>query len=229
MTDNPLKPIADLSETIRKLIAPFSDPVLKELGEYLAGRIRYINFKRSLKVIEEAKCLLDEQGIKPKAVSLKILVPLLENAGLEDNDDLISLWSGLLASSASAEDILPSFVNILSEIGSHEAKILNYIFMNRKQQNVIPSSGVVDKEELLRAFDLNHDEYGIRILNLLRLGLIEEVTTDGMMWKPGYGNWSAGGTVGLSALGEALIKACSGPQKYLSSNPPLQPTGSAGG
>lgn len=209
--DGLLEPIADIAKSIKELISPFSDPILKELGEYVAGRIRFVHFKRSLKVLEQAKALLDKRGISPRAVNLRILVPLLENVGLEDDDDLIGLWSGLLASAATDGDILPSFVHILSEISPDEARILDYIYIHRTKQNLLPNPAV-DKAELEKAFDLDPDAYGIRLLNLLRLGLIEEVSTDAMIWRIGYGAWGAGGTVGLTALGEALIRACNGPQ-----------------
>jgi len=207
-----LKPLADLSESVRKLIAPFSDPVLKELGEYVAGRIRFIHFKRSLKVLEGAKCLLDEQRIKPKVVNLKILVPILEGAGLEESDDLIEMWSGLLASAASEGKVLPSFARILSGLSPSEAKILDYIYAHHKQVEYEATPGV-DKQELESAMGLPVDEYAIRIQNLRRLGLIDQVTTDAMFWKRGMGDWSSGGHVGLTALGEALITACKGPPK----------------
>ena len=212
--DSLLVPVADIAKSIKEFISPFSGPVLKELGGYVAGRIRFVHFKRSLKVLEQAKALLDKRGISPRAVNLKILVPLLENVGLEDSDDLIGLWSGLLASAATDEDILPSFVHILSEISPDEARILDYIHIHRTKQNLLPNPAV-DKEELEKAFDLTPDAYGIRLLNLLRLGLIEEVSSDAMIWRTGYGSWGAGGTVGLTALGEALIRACNGPQKIL--------------
>lgn len=207
-----LKPTADLTESLRKLIAPFSDPVLKELGEYVAGRIRFIHFKRSLKVLEKAKHVLDERGIRPKAVNLKVLVPILESAGLEDNDDLIEMWAGLLASAASEGEILPSFVGILSELSPSQARILDYIYTNQKEIQYEGTPGV-EKHELKKEMGLPVEKYGIRILNLRRLGLIEQVSSDAMFWRKGFGVWGAGGHVGLTALGEALITACKGPPK----------------
>jgi hypothetical protein len=195
-----LKPLADLTESVRKLIAPFSDPLLKELGEYVAARIRFIHFKRSLKVLEEAKRLLGERGMEPKAVDLKILLPILEGAGLEDNDDLINMWSGLLASAAGEGRVLPSFPHILSELSPIEARIIDYIYTHREEIQYAGGNLGVDKQILEKAIGLNSEEYGIRILNLRRLELILQVTTDGMLWQPGHGNWGAGGHVGLTHL-----------------------------
>jgi len=209
-----LKPLADITESLRKAIAPFTEPVLKEIGEYIAGRIRFINFKRSIKVLEEAKRLLDQKGIKPKAVNLKILVPILEGAGLEESDDLIEMWSGLLASAASEVEVLPSFPRILSELSPIEAKILDYVYTHRKQIQYEATPGV-GKEELEHAAGLPVEQYAVRILNLRRLGLIDQVTSDGMLWQRGMGDWGAGGHVGLTALGNAIVSACKGPSKTM--------------
>lgn len=206
-----LKPTADITESVRKFIAPFSDPVLKELGEYVAGRIRFIHFKRSIKVLEEAKRLLDERGIKPNPVDLKILVPILEGAGLESKDDLINMWSGLLASAASCGEVLPSFARILSDLSPEEARILDYIHTHKQEVQYTGGNFGVEKQELEKAIALNSEEYGVLILNLRRLELVFEVTTDGMIWQPGHGSWGAGGHIGLTALGESLINACKGP------------------
>jgi hypothetical protein len=206
-----LPSLAELAESVRKLIAPFSDPVLKELGEYVAGKIRFINFRNSLKVLEQAKCRLDALGMRPNSVNLKILVPILDGAGLEDNDDLIEMWSGLLASAAGNCKVLPSFAHILTELSPIEAKILDYIHTYR--QEIEYGNLGVDKQQLEKAIGLNIEEYGILILNLRRLELIFEITTDGMMWQVGHGDWGAGGHIGLTALGESLINACKGPRR----------------
>ncbi len=210
-----LGPVADLTESLRKLIAPFSEPVLKELGEYVSGKIRFINFKNSLKVLEKAKRLLDERGIRPIPVELKILIPILEGAGLEDNDDLIEMWSGLLASAAGNCKVFPSFSHILTELSPIEARILDYIHTHKLEIEYTGGNYGVEKQELEKAIGLNSEEYGILILNLRRLELVFEVTTDGMIWQPGHGGWGAGGHIGLTALGESLINACKCPPKKI--------------
>ena len=210
-----LNSIAEITESVRKFIAPFSDPVLKELGNMLLEKIRFIDFKRSIKVLEEAKRLLDKRGIKPTPVALKILVPILESAGLEDNDDLINMWSGLLASAASSGEVLPSFVRILGDLSAEEARILDYIHTHKQEVQYTGGNFGVEKQELEKTTGLNSEEYGVLILNLRRLELVFEVTTDGMFWQSGHGHWGAEGHIGLTALGESLINACNGPPKKI--------------
>jgi Abortive infection alpha len=119
--------VKELAETIRKLVEPFSEPVLSELGLYVADKVRFIRFKNSIKVLERARELLYEHGYEPMVVKPKVLVPILEGAGLEDTDDLIEKWSRLLASAASGGEVLPAFARILAEIGPDEVRILDHV------------------------------------------------------------------------------------------------------
>jgi hypothetical protein len=125
--ENPLAPVADLTESVRKLVAPFTDPVLSELGQYLADRIRFLRFRFSLRAVERANEMLAQAGQVPQPVDPKILVAVLEGAGLESDADLVEMWAGLLASAASSSEVLPSFPKILGDLSPEEARILDWI------------------------------------------------------------------------------------------------------
>jgi len=57
---------AELAETVRKLIAPFLEPVSSEAGLYVAEKIRFVRFQNSLRVLEQASQLLANYGINPE-------------------------------------------------------------------------------------------------------------------------------------------------------------------
>lgn len=208
-----LRPVADLIESLRKLIAPFSDPVLKELGAYIAGRIQFINFKRSIYVLEQAKTLLADLKITPNPVELKILIPIIETAGLEDDEDLIIKWAGLLASASAGGEILPSYTRILAELSVDEVKILDFLFHNSERLYQINEEvygiGLMTLNEFS---NLSLKEYSIRILNLDRLGLIQPLMTGGLRLGLRYNMNSNSDIVGLTQLGYSFVQACNGPQ-----------------
>jgi hypothetical protein len=205
---------AELAETVRKLIAPFLEPVLSEAGLYVAEKIRFVRFQNSLRVLERASQLLANYGINPKAVDLKLLVPILEGAGLEDNDDLIEKWSGLLASAASGGEVLPAFARILGELGPDEAKILDHTADHSKRLEVMAGDVyAIDLRTLRQNTLLSMDEFSIRLLNLDRLGLVELITTGGHRFGMKYYGDSDLDSVGLTRLGRALVQACRGPKR----------------
>ncbi len=53
-----IKASAELAESVRELISPFTDPVLGELGQYIADKIRFLRFRNSLKTVERAREIL---------------------------------------------------------------------------------------------------------------------------------------------------------------------------
>jgi hypothetical protein len=89
-------------------LAPLKDfanrlfgPAIDELGGILADPIKIYRFKRSVRLLEKVKRVCDENGFEPKAVPLKTLLPILENASLEDDEDLHDRWANLLANALS--------------------------------------------------------------------------------------------------------------------------------
>jgi hypothetical protein len=78
--------------------------------------------------------MCEEAGISPRAISLKLLVPLLENVSLEDDPDdpaadpeeaeaMHERWAAMLANAAADDagaDVPPSFPIILSELETKE-------------------------------------------------------------------------------------------------------------
>lgn len=204
----------ELAETFRKLVEPFSEPVLREIGLYVAEKVRFIRFRNSIRVLERARELLSEYGFEPKAVDPKVLVPILEGAGLEDTNDLIEKWSRLLASAASGGEVLPAFARILAEIGPDEVKILDHVTDYSKRLEVMAGDVyAIDIKTLRQYTSLSLEEFAIRMLNLDRLGLVELITTGGHRFGMKYYGDSDLDSVGLTRLGRAFVQACRGPKR----------------
>jgi len=118
--DSVLAPVRD---TLNRLLGPLAD----ELGGVLADPVRVFRFKRSVRLLEKVKRIAEEAGFEPRAVPLKTLLPILENASLEEDEDLHDRWANLLARAADprADAIPPSLPRILSEMSSREARFLD--------------------------------------------------------------------------------------------------------
>jgi len=130
------------------ILAPVKDfanrlfgPAIDELGGILADPIKIYRFKRSVRLLEKAKRICDETGFEPKAVPLKTLLPILENASLEDDQDLHDRWANLLANAAIQDgSVHPSFTQILQGLTGSEALFLSAIFERiSKNKSVHPA------------------------------------------------------------------------------------------
>jgi hypothetical protein len=154
--------VSKLATSIQKLISPFTEPIFSEFGNYIAEKIRFVRFQNSLKVLSRAKDILKEKGLDTKSVDLKVLVPILEGAALEEDDEMTEIWAKLLASASHEGNVITPFPKILSELGSKEAKILSWLY---RQWSAVIYMGrtqvTVPTCELLRNdFDFKSDKYG---------------------------------------------------------------------
>lgn len=127
-------PLADFgAESEKGVVRALDDlfgPSFREVGEYLADKIRLHRYKSMRKILEKAKEISGEVALDPPPV--KFLAPFVEASSLEDEDsDLIDMWARLLVDSSrnfQSKHIL--FMRILKEISGQEANLLKEMVEN---------------------------------------------------------------------------------------------------
>ena len=197
---------------VHRLIAPFTDPVLGELGKYVSEKIRFVRFRNSLKTMEKAKQLLDEHGLNPNPVELKVLIPILEHSSLEDEQSMVEKWARLLASASSKAFVPPLFPKILAELTPQEVRFLDWMWsqtiMSECQD---PDKNRISVEKARASGCLAEREFDLFVRNLLRLGLIlvGGVATVHDNLKPR--ELQDYQITMLSSLGRHFVRACRGP------------------
>ena len=213
-----MKNVSKLATSIQKLISPFTEPIFSEFGNYIAEKIRFVRFQNSLKVLARAKDILEEKGLDTKSVDLKVLVPILEGAALEEDDEMTEIWAKLLASASHKGNVITPFPKILSELSSKEAKILSWLY---HQWSVVIHIGEEQAAEptceLLRNnFDFKSGKYGSEFelivnnlvrLRLIGLGGIQIKDLDSQNYA--IQNYQQ---IVLTQFGWAFIRACQGPE-----------------
>jgi len=133
-----LKPYHDL---ILSIFGPAAD----ELGLMLKDGVKEFRRRRTLRFFGRTSERVQIARIEPRAVPLKILLPILENASIEENDDLQDVWASLLANAADPRPdslkVLPSFPNILKELTSADVKFLDVLYRRSSELSPRPKSG----------------------------------------------------------------------------------------
>lgn len=123
------KAVSSLSQPIQGFLSTILGPASAEVGELIADNIKFIRWKNTLRILEKAQKEMEVRGLQPKEIPMKTLVPILEGASLEsDDENLQTKWSNLLTSAASGSVSRPSYPKILSELVHFEAKILDYVY-----------------------------------------------------------------------------------------------------
>ena len=180
------------------------------LGIY-DDRIQHRRWKNQILLIEDAQEFMKERGLAKltREIPLKFGVPLVENATLEDDEDLRKIWARLLVNAGDASTPMeprPAYVKILSSMSSMDVKLLAQLV----EASLAGPPGfrrAIDVGKMLNGeaggatgADLPPD-VGVSLANLASLGCA----------MPGGGFDAAVifGYMTVTELGIALYKACS--------------------
>lgn len=227
MNPNPLDPqsaavvgkaIGEVAEEAKGLIGKFLGPACTEIGETLADHVRLFRLKKQIRILRKANDMLEQEGLTPKAVSLKSFVPLLEAGALEDDEAMSDRWSALLASAAdprSTTNIEPSFVEILKQLSPVHARVLDVIYEQVENKKIPPAEwhqrGTVAKclQDMLK---LESGVFLLAIDNCLRLRLLAfpSIGLDFISDKDARFQLTNSSLLCPTHLGHAFVKACRG-------------------
>jgi hypothetical protein len=169
--------------------------------------------------VQKTKDNLKERGIdwerdELKTVKPKVAIPVFENASLEDDDDLHTLWSNLLANAMDPNyrsDIKSVHIAIVKDLDATDVKLLRDCYEQTKLISRPYDDILFDKLKVASKLHLSEENIEISLLNLMRLGCIKpgNVITKGLSFGGGMHNTVYKGTdqFNMSKLGASLCKA----------------------
>jgi hypothetical protein len=199
----------------------------RDLGRFISGpagevvgmlwdHLKVVRFERQVRLAGRVRHFLAERELAGpnRTIPLKVGLPLLDNATLEEDDDLQDVWARLLVNGGDADsgtEIRRSFVSVLAEMTPLDVRNLAQIDIAIKmtEEDGIASSDVWTYELPERAIPYAEGQLkgqknpspalDISLSNLDRLGCI--LLT---------GQTSGGGIISakLTPFGRAFIEAC---------------------
>lgn len=116
---------------IHELVSKLAGPAAAEIGQTLQEHVRVWRFSRALRLAAKVENLLGKQDAPTRSVQLRVLLPSLEYASLEDDDFLQDHWATLLANASNArhpDGMLTVFVEILKQLSAIDARLLNEFY-----------------------------------------------------------------------------------------------------
>ncbi|MDJ1468149.1 Abi-alpha family protein [Xanthocytophaga flava] len=129
-----LQPIANAAESItEKFLTAISivcKPAFEELGYLAKDQIRRWRLMNILKMLQKANGKLEyTDGELQIKANPKVTLAIMENASLEEKDEVQELWAGLFASSCTdsgEDDQNIIFVDLLKQLTVVQSRILKY-------------------------------------------------------------------------------------------------------
>jgi len=144
MGNGEIKAKVDISSTaIEKgidIAKSFADklvlPPLEELGLLVRDQISYWRFSNQITILNKAKLICEKNGVSVKTIPPKLLCPYLENASLEDDDELQDKWAVLLVNMADSQQNIQNhvFPYILSQLSKEEFNLLESVLLEKERR-----------------------------------------------------------------------------------------------
>jgi hypothetical protein len=91
---------------LEKLIVPS----IEEAGLLFQDQVTFWRFKKQVRTLNKTQEYCIKHNISPKSISLKLLCPLLDNAGIEEDEYLQDKWAILLGNMVDSEQNVENHV-----------------------------------------------------------------------------------------------------------------------
>jgi hypothetical protein len=200
----------DASRETGKFMAKFIKGPLEQAMGIFEDKLKYMRWERQISFIDKTNEILKERGLSEptQPVAMKIFIPLVHAATLEEDDLLQEIWANLLVNAGdkdSGVEIRRNFITILQDLSFIEVQILKKIYsIELGPVEEIWTCELPEKVLTERPEDENKrpiEDVALALANLCRLNLLESVITMGV-----------GGTllkaVYQTVLGRKLYEAC---------------------
>ncbi len=186
MIDLPGKAVPEAIKETRKLVQVFaditaclvSDTAALNLTGLLADRMRYYRAGNMLKFQDKFRKKIESMGYSPeeyaklsKHIPIKHLVPLFEAAGLEEDDNLQTLWANMLANATDPNgtiDLNRKYISILKELEPFEVVVLDAMSNKVTQENVSLEGYHFERDIVAQYMTVSVEDMDVAFLSLLR-------------------------------------------------------------
>lgn len=204
--------VVDAAREVGGFISRYVDGPLEQGIGIFTDHLQYMRWERQVRLMLRADEFLKTSGLSSptRAIPLKLAIPLLQGATLEEDDELQDRWAVLLVNAANAScpvEIRRAHVAILEQLSSLEARILDVIyeipFEQMRHEGVVtmdlPRSAKVASDPESTRVD-PPEEVILALGNLGRLGCIK------VGWT--FGGGEHFGKVNPTMLGRSFVDAC---------------------
>lgn len=131
--------LVEATEKVGGFIAKVLDEPITEAVGMFGDKLKFMRWKNKLKIVDNVNVTLEERGIKNiRPIPPKIAIPLLEQATLEEEEELQDLWCNLIANSLDPNyklEIRYAFIEVIKNITPLDAKVLKYIYNTALETN----------------------------------------------------------------------------------------------
>ncbi len=200
----------------------FLSKVFNESIEQAAGivsdKLKFLRWQRQIRLVDQVEQTLAKRKIsETRSIPPKFALPMLENASLEEDDELQDLWIKLMANGMDPNfkaSFRMAYIEIIKGLTSLDVKILDFFYKQlildkMEGENFIRHS--YTQNRICRSLNISNEEYLDSVNNLFRVqclapALIKNAGV-GIMGEP-LTIFKGTDEISMTSLGKNFIEAC---------------------
>lgn len=199
-----------IREAIR-FVDAYMGGALVELRGMLGDVVRGWRFKNQVRIALAAKAFCERRGIEnPRQLSQAVAIPLIEEAGNVDDENLGDMFASLIANMLDpdwADEVHPSYAKVLAQLSPLDARILNHLFTEVSIRK--PQLPILFLQDASNELGISEKAAHLSFQNLTRLGLCDVLQMTGLfsgsLRSPDKWN------IQLTQYGQQFMTACTKP------------------
>lgn len=205
----------DAGQQFGRFISKYLHGPLEQGIGIFEDRLKYMRWERQVRLMPRADELLRTLGLPgpTRAIPMKLAIPLLQGASLEDDDSLQDMWARLLVNAANADsgvDLKRVYIDILERLTPLEALLLDVMYrlpFETTQHNKIRTDGLpeiaiagVENDATQAEWKEPNEAVKLALISLAHVGLIAPART--------WGGGELYSAVNPTLLGKHFVAAC---------------------
>ena len=180
--------------------------------------MKFFRWKRQVRIVDKVNEILENREVaKTTPIPPKFAIPMLQNASLEDEDNLQDIWIRLISNSMDPEfegELRFAFIEIIKSLNSLDAIILDFFYKTLKDDSKIDWEQITNysltKEQICKAMSLDFKDYYVSIHNLFRVQCLAPAILKGgvKMGDESLTVYKGADAITLTPLGKNFIEMC---------------------
>jgi hypothetical protein len=123
----------EAAEKMGSFISRIIGEPLDAISGMVTDRLRFMRWERQTRFVDRYWEIINRRqlAVLPGVAPPKLVLPIIEHASLEENNELQDLWANLLASIVDpkfSEKIRTAYIDILKELEVIDVHVLNFIY-----------------------------------------------------------------------------------------------------
>lgn len=218
----------EATEKLGGFLAKYVNEPFETLTGMLSDKLHFMRWERQLRFTDRAKEKIKERNLENnfRIVPPKLALPIIENASLEENDELQDLWANLLVSTLDPNfdrTLRTAFIDILKQLEIVDVHVLNLVYSqcvesSENNSEFVFFKSAVSREYIIEKLKIDEKTYESSVDNLMRVRCIASYVEQKHIENPRRGLWNYNyfyvsldhqyNALCITTLGRDFVEAC---------------------